>query len=51
MLSNVIECQKNKNDVIITIHEELSPNDFENANHLKEYSKYIMQKEWISHSL
>lgn len=51
MMSNIIECQKKNNDVIIKIHEELNPKDFENANHLKEYSKYIMQKEWISHSL
>ena len=51
ILCNIKECQKNKNDVIIKIHEELNPKDFENANHLKEYSKYIMQKEWISHSL
>ena len=51
ILSNIVECQKNINNVIIKIHEELNPKDFENANHLKEYSKYIMQKEWISHSL
>lgn len=51
ILCNIKECQKNKNDVIIKIHEELNPKDFENANHLKEYSKYIIQREWISHSL
>lgn len=52
VLENIFKSQKNKrNDVHVTIHEELTPRDFEDATHLRKYTKYVIEKELINRTL
>ena len=52
ILENIFKSQKNiKNDVHVTIHEDLNPRDFEDPVHLRKYTKYIIEKELINRTL
>ena len=52
ILKNIFKSQKNKkNDVHVTIHEDLNPRDFDDATHLRKYTKYIIEKEFIKRTL
>lgn len=49
MLANSEQCQKiDCNTVNVTFHPPLYSNNFENAEHLREYSKYLITEEWIT---
>ena len=52
ILKNIFKSQKNKkNDVHVTIHDDLVPGDFDDPIHLKKYTKYIIEKELIKRTL
>ena len=49
MIANSEQCQKiDCNNVNVTFHPPLQSDKFENAEHLREYSKYLITEEWIT---